>query len=117
MKTAEIILPYFKQGEDIKYCRKNTSSLQEAILLHAENLREGATQLICIAANITDEVTIEGSDDIITITGPDEIIDFLEENELVTFVDACDCGCCIEDCEPSEVVNLPPTFPVGRITM
>lgn len=85
MKEAEIVLAYYKQGDDMAHCLQSTDNCMEALISHASLLESCANQLKSIAEVIchAKDVTLEGDTHMITISGPDEVIDKLLEKELV----------------------------------
>ena len=88
MPTADINLPYFKQGDDFGSCLGQSSSPVEALELHAKMLEGAALQLRQIKALIIGhDVDMDGDTHSIWITADDELIKKMEELELVTIYD------------------------------
>ena len=77
MKTAEIHLPYYKQGDDLG-AQLETYPVPEALEIDAQLLDEAARILRSIKELIADiPVNIQADTHMIVIDGPDELIDKL----------------------------------------
>ena len=100
-KVADIPLPYFKQGDDLRWFLKENPP-KKALLLHAEMLTVAAKQLRRISKLISDSsVEINADTHHIDITGPVKTIDKLIGLKLATEQDWDD----DEDCECPEGEN------------
>lgn len=88
MKTAEISLPYFKQGDDLsQHLRRGVTPLQ-ALEAHAQQLDEAAGILRRIEEILrtANAIEIQADCHTIMITSDDEMIDELIEKDLATSV-------------------------------
>jgi hypothetical protein len=88
MKTAEISLPYFKQGDDLsQHLRRGLTPLQ-ALVAHAQQLDEAAEMLRRIEDILTtaEEIEIQAECHTIMISSADEMIAELIEKDLATSV-------------------------------
>jgi hypothetical protein len=89
MKSYEIHLPYFKQGDDLCCCLEDSKdNVVEALEKHAEMLNDAARQLICIKNVIeetktNDKVYINAGTHVIEIDGPESLLKELLKNELI----------------------------------
>jgi|LSQX01.2.fsa_nt_gb hypothetical protein len=82
-KTAEITLPYYKQGDDLRHYLDSCNSIEDALENHAEDMDDAAQQLRKIKALVSGhDVEIEAGTHLIWISGPASVIDKLVENEL-----------------------------------
>lgn len=78
MKSADIQLPYFKQGDDLAHHLSKSSNVEEALEAHAQQLEYAAELLRKIKEMVAGQgVAIEADTHMIQISGPDEIIDAL----------------------------------------
>ena len=79
-KSAELHLPYFKQGDDLgHYLEKNKTNL-EALVAHAEMLEYAASILRNVAEEIREvdkKIEINADTHMIYIEGPEEFMDNL----------------------------------------
>lgn len=83
MKTAEIHLPYFKQGDDLAYHLARTRDVAEALEAHARQMESVSESLRSVKTIIAGQaVEIDADTHMIQIDGPDEIIDRLVEHGL-----------------------------------
>jgi hypothetical protein len=83
MKTAEIHLPYFKQGDDLGHCLDHCPSIEEALEQDAVNL-EGAASILRQIKNMVKghKVEMQADTHYISISGEDDLIDALIKEEL-----------------------------------
>lgn len=78
MKTAEIHLPYYKQGDDLRYHLDNSESFEAALKAHAEQLEAAAAVLREVRERVDGEdITLNADTHWIGIEGPDDLIDSL----------------------------------------
>lgn len=102
MKTAELMLSYFAQGDDLSFCLDEMDGdLPRALRLRADSLLEVVMHLNDLARSLEDSgqaslVSVEASSHNITFNGPDELIDELLEEELLVPEGQC------EQMEPME---------------
>mgnify|MGYP001172712982 CR=1 FL=1 len=93
MKSYEIHLPYFKQGDDLAGCIESAEGdVVKALELHAEMLDDAAHILMKIKnvieeAKASKEVYIEADTHFISIEGPKEVLSSLIDNELVEVIE------------------------------
>ncbi len=87
LKTAEIIVPYFKVGDDFDDCQKS-NSLAESFHEHANQMLWAEEHLRKVAVFLEkhkdriDEIEVFGDTHDIHITAPKDIIDMLVNQEL-----------------------------------
>lgn len=110
MKEYTLELPYFKKGDDISFCLRETKSVSEAFLMHADHMEAAAAMCRRIAE--FPELEVDADCHMIWVKGPQEILDKLvaedllsvtewddeEDEEDVTLFDACG-ACELENCE------------------
>lgn len=85
MSTAEIYLPYYKQGDDMANHLASSNSVAEALEAHATRMEAVANQLRAIEKLVVGQpVKIDASTHFIGISGPDEVIDKLIAGRLAT---------------------------------
>lgn len=83
MKTVDIWLPYFKQGDDLGHCLDYfKGDIPAALEADASNLKAAAQTLLRIKEIIeetdtTDQVSIYADTHHIDLTGPDDVIQCL----------------------------------------
>jgi hypothetical protein len=83
MKTAEIRLPYFKQGDDLQHHLSQCATVEEALEAHAENLEQAAQILRKVKAAIAgQDVSFNADTHLIQVCGPDALIESLIAAEL-----------------------------------
>lgn len=84
MKSAELHLPYFKQGEDLEYALEHSENVPEALESHANQLRFAADTLTTLADALRGQaVRISAHDYKIVITAAAGLIDDLIEREIL----------------------------------
>ena len=72
MRSAQLWLSYFKQGDDLAACLEEAGSLAEALELHALRLDESAKQLRDFRDSLPEAVVNVFADThVITVDGPD----------------------------------------------
>ena len=93
MKTAEIHLSYFKQGDDLQSCLEGADyniieglENHSQMLQHCSNHLNKIKNLIKKQKNIK-EININADCHFISIEGPDSFIDELIENDLAEIVE------------------------------
>ena len=86
MKTCEIPLGYFKQGDDLAGLLEKADSPQHAFRLHAMLMQEVGFDLDRIAEKVgkypQDQITVNADTHMISLEGPDELVDELVESDL-----------------------------------
>lgn len=88
IETVEIILPYFKQGDDLAGFLENYNNIPEALTAHANALEIAAQQLKDIRDTIKDnEVEIDAQTHHISITCSKELAEKLINKELGEKID------------------------------
>ena len=95
MKTVELHLPYFKQGDDLGFFLEKCKNPLDALLSHAEMLESAAYVLREIASHLgttsLEEVEIEADCHFITLTLPENVANVLLDKELVCEPEEEDC--------------------------
>jgi hypothetical protein len=88
-KTAEVRLPYHKQGDDLSYqLEKRGLPLEEALEAHASNLEEAASMLRQVREKVAGKpVEILAGTHFIEISGPGDLIDELVKEGLASILD------------------------------
>jgi hypothetical protein len=76
-KSAELHLPYHKQGDDLAHCQNDADNAKSAMLSHAAILTEAAGILKTVASRLSDTASIDADCHYISITDKQEIIDSL----------------------------------------
>lgn len=89
MTWYQIVLPYWKQGDDLAYfLNQNEGDPIKALQEHAEMLRQSADKLDRIADLVSEhdrgEVEIEADTHVITVDGSVELMDKLIELDLIS---------------------------------
>ncbi len=105
MKSCEIHLGYFKQGDDLHACIADSKSPAEALKAHSEIMTDVAKHLAkvhdLVACYPPGEIELDADTHYIGLTGPDALVDELIKQELAEAVeeeeDEDDPS---EDCEP-----------------
>lgn len=88
--SAEISLPYHKQGDDLGQYLRGNSSILKALEAHARNMDFAAKMLRDIKEMIADsvsEVRIDADTHVIEISGPPPVIEKLITAKLAYKVD------------------------------
>jgi hypothetical protein len=91
MKTVEIHLAYFKQGDDMHYYAENTKTPIDAFEQHSQNMIQVSEQLKGIADILRKnhhrmkDVSIDADTHMIFLNCPDDIADELVEAQLASF--------------------------------
>ena len=84
----DVHLGYFKQGDDLGHCLSNTDSPQEALKMHANNMRSVAEHLDKIAAIVEGQtVDIDADTHHIGLACDEDIAKKLLDAELAEKVD------------------------------
>ena len=77
-RRAELHLPYFKQGDDMRSCVEQTKNSYQAFLAHAQNMESTMKILRDLAAKTEGvDLTIDACTHHISVEGPVELIDSL----------------------------------------
>lgn len=85
MKTAEVHLSLFKQGDDLGHHLQESKSIPEALERYALQLESVVQHLRSLKDAIKGhEVEMEADTHYISITGSDKLIDTLLEKDLVS---------------------------------
>jgi len=88
MKTVEIHLGYFKQGDDLCHCLEATSNNVDAFRMHAKMLYECAKHLDKIADVLNThpkaDMKIDAGTHFIGIDGDEKVLNILVEKDLAT---------------------------------
>jgi hypothetical protein len=75
MRSAEIHLPYFKQGDDLGHFLENSDNIGVALMAHAEMLKEASNILVSVKYIVDGHnVKVDADTHMIFIEGPDEVI-------------------------------------------
>lgn len=88
--TAQIRLPYFKQGDDMQSCLAHDKSgkvdVKSSILAHIDLLKAATQQLKDIHESLPDdgEYTLHADTHYIGLTGPENVINNLVNKELAS---------------------------------
>ncbi len=78
MKYADVHLPYFKQGDDLRHHLSQCATVEEALEAHAQQLEYAAELLRKVRQMIAGQgVTIDADTHMIQVSGPDQIIEAL----------------------------------------
>jgi len=78
MKDADLHLPYYKQGDDLRHHLSRCATVEEALEAHAQQLEVAASILRKVKQVIAgQEVTIQADTHMIIVSGPDEVIEAL----------------------------------------
>jgi hypothetical protein len=89
MKSAEVHLGYFKQGDDMRHCLdESDGNVVSALKMRKEGLEATVIHLEALSQAIEDtgrasEFSMDADTHMIMLEGPDELIDMLIEKELV----------------------------------
>jgi hypothetical protein len=88
MPLYQIVLPYYKQGDDLGYAINHEGGdIGKGLLMHAEMLKEGAKQLEDIFEVVSkfgfDKVVVDADAHLISIDGPKDMMEELAKLELV----------------------------------
>lgn len=90
MKSCEIHLPYYNQGDDFNNCLRTFPPITKALKYHSNQLQYAANMLLEIKKLIDKfpgETTIDADCHYINLTGSDELVDALVAAELATIPD------------------------------
>ncbi len=84
MKSADLHLPYFQQGEDLEYALEHTENVPEALIAHANQLRFAADTLEALAAALRGhKARISAHDYRIVVTAAASVIDGLIDRAIL----------------------------------
>jgi hypothetical protein len=87
MPLYQIVLPYYKQGDDLGYAIKHEGEIGKGLLMHAEMLKDGAQQLEDIFAIVSkygfDKICVDADTHFISVNGPQDMLDELVSLKLV----------------------------------
>jgi hypothetical protein len=83
-KVAELHLPYFKRGDDMRACLDSAENVADALEAHACHMDVAATMLRTLKDAIAGhDVTISADTHLIAVAGPVALIDDLIKKELL----------------------------------
>ena len=85
MKSAEVHLPYYKQGDDLAYHLEHSPTVGEALEAHARQL-EYAAEILRKVKSMTagHDVHFDADTHMIQVSGPDEIIEALIDTKYAS---------------------------------
>lgn len=114
MKSAEIHVGYFKQGDDLQGCLSNCANHPaNALSSYASMLKECSTHIDrifhIIVTNYEDrikEIEITADCHFIEISGPDELIDELVEQDLAVYSENMEDEEDEDDSEEEKVLDI-----------
>jgi len=88
MKSCEIHLGYFKQGDDLHGCIQKSKTPADALLLHSQMLIEIAKHLVKIHDLVGQQpIELDADAHHIGLIGPDELVNELIKQELADAVE------------------------------
>ena len=91
---AEIHLPYFKQGDDIRHAIESTeNNVKEGLTSFVNSWRQLADELEKLCGLIGDrhtEIEVEGDTHFIGITGPGDLVNLLIKKSNLVYEDEYD---------------------------
>lgn len=84
MKSAELRLPYYKQGDDLAHWLEKLEDPVASLRAHAEQM-DAAASVLRQASNAIagHQVEVHADTHVIQISGPDELIDRLVESGVL----------------------------------
>ena len=84
-KVVEIHLPYFKQGDDLRRCLKDTTGVADALEQHALLMDAAARQLRAVKDLVNGQpVTVQAGTHHIGMSGPPALMDRLVAKDLAS---------------------------------
>lgn len=85
VKSADIHLPYFKQGDDLHHHLENEPTIEQALEAHARQMEHTAQILREVKSKIVGaEIEMQADVHFISISGPASVIDALLAAELAS---------------------------------